>query len=57
MEKNILHATVIRMNDGKEKTMEEQMQAIKGMSIDAFVRELKRNEGGKYDKIFVKESA
>jgi hypothetical protein len=37
--------------------MEEQMQAIKGMSIDAFVRELKRNEGGKYDKIFVKESA
>lgn len=57
MKDDTMRTTVIRLSEGKKKTLEEQMQAIKGMSIDAFVRELKRNEGGKYDKIFVKESA
>lgn len=50
-----LSARVVSLDRAKKRTLDEQMQAIKGMSIDAFVRVLQRNEGGKYDKIFLQE--
>ena len=52
---DMLRARAVRLDEAKKRTLDEQMQAIKGMSIDAFVRVLQRNEGGKYDKIFLQE--
>lgn len=43
------------LDAGKPRTPDEQMRAIRGISIDDFVRELKRNDGGKYDKIFIRK--
>ena len=48
--------TVIRaeyLDAGKKRTPDQQMQAIRGVSIDEFVRILQRNEGGRFDKIFL----
>lgn len=48
--------TVIRaeyLDAGKKRTPDQQMHAIRGVSIDEFVSILRRNEGGKFDKIFL----
>ena len=37
----------------KKRTPDQQMQAIRGMSIDDFIKALQRNEGGRYDGIFL----
>lgn len=41
------------LDAGKKRTPDQQMQAIRGVSIDEFVRILQRNEGGRFDKIFL----
>ena len=48
--------TVIRaeyLDAGKKRTPDQQMNAIRGVSIDEFVSILRRNECGKFDKIFL----
>lgn len=47
----IIH--VKRLDEGEKRTFDQQMQAIKGMSVDAFIQTLQRNDGGKYDRIFL----
>ena len=41
------------LDAGKKRTPDQQMQALKGVSIDEFVRIIQRNEGGQFDKIFL----
>ena len=48
-----LRVDVVMCSDAKPLSLENQMQALKGISIDAFVRALQRNEGGKYDRLFL----
>lgn len=48
-----LRVDVVMCSDAKPLSLENQMQALKGISIDAFVRALQRNEGGKYDHLFL----
>lgn len=37
------------VQEDKKKTFNEQLKGILGISLDAFISDLKRNEGGKYD--------
>ena len=41
------------LDAGGKRTPDQQMKAIRGVSIDEFVRILQRNEGGRFDKIFL----
>lgn len=41
------------IDEGKKRTPDQQMRAIRGISIDDFIKELQRNEGGRYDGIFL----
>lgn len=46
--------TVIRaeyIDAGRKRTMDQQIFAITGMSIDEYVRKLRRNEDGLLDKV------
>lgn len=36
---------------GRKRTPDQQLMAITGMSIDEYVRKLRRNEGGLLDKV------
>lgn len=39
------------VQEEKKKTFNEQVKGILGISLDAFISDLKRNEGGKYDTL------
>ena len=46
---------VQRIDQEKKRTPDQQMRAIRGMSIDDFIKALQRNEGGRYDGIFLSQ--
>lgn len=55
-EEIVIH--VKRLDEGKKfRTFEEQMQAIKGISIEDFIKQIKQNAGGKYDSIFLPDKS
>ncbi|WP_432748381.1 hypothetical protein [Pectinatus frisingensis] len=54
-EEIVIH--VKRLDKGKKRTFEEQMQAIKGISIEDFIKQIKQNAGGKYDSIFLPDKS
>ena len=54
-EEIVIH--VKRLDKGKKRTFDEQMQAIKGISIEDFIKQIKQNAGGKYDSIFLPDKS